>query len=92
MCTGSTLLHWDGMSWTQVSNFPGTYDLGAIWGFDSNDIWITSDWGNLFHYDGMTWTQTPTPSTIASWNGVWGADPQHVWVIGDLGLILQEAP
>jgi hypothetical protein len=80
------------MTWTEWPKFPGQYDLAGIWGFDANDIWLTSDYGNLFHYDGTTWTQSPTPTTIVSWNAVWGADPQHVWVIGDLGLILEEVP
>jgi photosystem II stability/assembly factor-like uncharacterized protein len=91
-CMGSTLLHWDGTSWSLIPNFPGTYDLGYVWGLAANDVWITSDYGGLYHYDGTSWTPSPTPTKIASWNALWGADPQHVWVIGDLGLILEEVP
>jgi hypothetical protein len=89
---GSTLLHWDGTSWTQTPNFPGQYDLASIWGFATNDIWVGSDYGNLFHYDGTSWKQSPTPTTTISLSDMWGADPRHIWVVGDLGLFLQEIP
>lgn len=60
--------------------------LGNLWGFASDDFWITALPGNILHFDGRTFTQryaggTPIGSFL-------GTAPDDIWVTGSDGAMV----
>lgn len=56
----STVLHWDGTSWTKLSTpfdedggLTEKPDLHAVWGSSTNDVWIAGD-GAMLHFRGTS--------------------------------------
>jgi len=77
----AVLLSLDGDTWR--IHDPGTVsDLGAIWGFGGDDVWVGTFDGKLKHFDGTAWSDVPWSSrddgSICNENkpiqGMWGAD------------------
>jgi len=59
---GTTLLHWDGTNWTQVSQDLSHRD-SELASDGHGGFWLTDDTGaNFVHYSAGTWTLTPAPS------------------------------
>lgn len=82
----STLLKWDGKSWTlQTDSALGTFLLG-IFGLDANNIWAVGDIDRIVKWDGLAWTPQKLGSSN-SFNAVWASDPSNVWVVGYDGEI-----
>lgn len=86
--------HFDGSSWTVVSNLPatGSSKLNAVYAASPTDVWATEQVPahtavGLLHYDGTTWTQVPWPGIPEygqlSWAlGIAGSGPDDVWALG----------
>jgi len=67
------------------------YDLSALWGTDSGQLWAVGAAGsgvsNAAFYDGTTLSPSTTPSA-ATLHGVWGSAIDDVYAVGDAGTIL----
>jgi hypothetical protein len=81
--------HYDGVSWTRLSNVPSVGGLNSLWGSCSSDFWAVGDSSNgeapvVLHFDGSVWAIVPSPfipSTL-SLNAVTGTDANDVWLGG----------
>lgn len=77
----STLLHWNGTSWTDESaSLPLGVDLENIHGTAPDDVWASGSYegafgGVMLHYDGMTW------SLDASFDANFSLDAGHVYSV-----------
>jgi hypothetical protein len=50
---GGTVVKWDGSTWAPFAS--GTIDdLGAVWAFAADDVWIAGT--NAYHWNGTGWT------------------------------------
>src|SRR5262249_6135047 len=59
------LLHWNGSSWTQATNPPGTEfwqssTRTGVVALSSTDVWAVGDY-DAWHFDGVSWT---VPSAV----------------------------
>ncbi|NUP05113.1 MAG: hypothetical protein HOW73_03520 [Polyangiaceae bacterium] len=52
-----------------------------VWGFGSDDIWITAD-DRILHFDGTVWMASEPNPDDAELHGIWGATPDELWVVG----------
>ncbi len=103
-----TMYHFDGSKWTPVSllaNQGGTinqgFDLFAIYGFASNDIYAVGlysydnptpppnslDSSLIIHFDGSQWREMQLPERGSYLASVWGASPTDVWFGGSYGTL-----
>lgn len=48
-------LHFDGTSWKQMTNVPGTFPVCAVAGSGPRDVWAVGNDNTVLHYDGRTW-------------------------------------
>jgi hypothetical protein len=54
----STLLHYDGSTWSEVPDIGLDGELlFKVWGPSANDVYIVGNRGALLHYDGNDWTR-----------------------------------
>ena len=74
--------HWDGASWTLVSN-PALVNglmLNGISADRANDVWVVG--GNtVLHFDGANWSRVPSPPKV-SLNSVTALSSGNVWGAG----------
>jgi hypothetical protein len=83
------LSHWNGSSWTEVSD-PLVAGVDGLWGFGPADVWAVGTFTTLAHFDGSVWTDTVPANDnnfIPEHLSVWGAAPDDVWAVGDAGAI-----
>ncbi|MFQ6047549.1 MAG: Ig-like domain-containing protein, partial [Gemmatimonadales bacterium] len=85
---GSTVLHRGSSGWQERTTDPGVINLWAIWGSDSNLVWVAGTNDELLRYDGAAWTAVATPS-VPTFAHMWGADSNALWVVGDFGVMLR---
>jgi hypothetical protein len=84
----NTLLHYDGSSWEQVSQFKaGTTSLLSLWGVPPVPIIATDDLGDIFLNDGLRWVKYP-PIRIGNLNALWGSATTNIYAVGSSGTIL----
>jgi hypothetical protein len=82
----TTMLHWNGSSWTTAGLPPG-YGITGIWGSGPGDAWAVganaSGFGQMLHWNGTAWSDVsssfPAGGSFAS---IWGAAANDVWVTG----------
>jgi hypothetical protein len=76
----STLVHWDGMTWSNIYTQPSSYGW-SVWPIANNDAWASgANVGNLYHWDGATWNAVPRPTPFMGSPGeLWGAAPNDGW-------------
>ncbi|MEC8382200.1 MAG: hypothetical protein VXZ96_17850 [Myxococcota bacterium] len=92
-----TLLHWNGMDWTDHS-----VDIEeAFWGIyarSSTDIVAVGgesrwggDQGRIFHFDGSTWTEQALPSEVETVSNLFKVthDGIQYWIVGVGGTVLK---
>jgi hypothetical protein len=64
--------------------------MRAIWGYDSNNIWIVGPGGmpgeTLWHYDGEKWSKSA--EDYSSPDCIFGFSPSNIWVGGNDGIIM----
>jgi hypothetical protein len=89
------MLHWQGSGWTPSPVVqPASFELHAIWGWSSNDVWAGGDFPGsnpfvgIWHWDGSAWTAFVDGRGIASSEqgsiaGVWGSSATNVWAVGE---------
>lgn len=81
----STMLHFDGSSWTMASTTGGTLrDIHAV---APDDAWAVGEGGALAHFDGIDWRNLPSP-TKAALHSVHGTGPTDIWAVGAGGEVL----
>jgi len=98
----NTIEHYDGSSWTLISegSFDGTEPFyQAIWGTSATNIYAAARctfppgeyggcWdGFVYQYDGFTWTRIY--QLAEAWlYGIWGISDTNVYAVGDNGTIV----
>jgi hypothetical protein len=75
-----SILHYDGISWSSVSN-DSMSSLQGIWGASHSDVFAVGLDGVVLHYDGAQWTNMPT-GTNAYLYDVWGSSANNVFAVG----------
>jgi hypothetical protein len=90
----SLIEHWNGTSWSIVSN-PNPYatqDLYGIAAVSANDIWAMgrdgyTPYGALIeHWNGTQWSEVNNPGTQALY-GVTALASDNVWAVGDSEIL-----
>jgi hypothetical protein len=82
---GSTILHWNGSSWSSVAS-PPNGGLVGVWGSGPNDVWAVGGSGTILHWNGSSWSSFSS-GTTSDLLKVWGSGPNDVWAVGGAGLI-----
>jgi hypothetical protein len=86
-CGDGVLFHFDGGSWTQVTDPVLTAQpVYSGWSSGPNDVWAASD-GSILHFDGSTWA-ADTAGIGAPFYGVTGA-AGSVFAVGGFGSIVR---
>jgi hypothetical protein len=86
----NTLLHFDGSSWEQVSQFKNSTtitDLLSLWGVPPVPVISTDDQGDIFLNDGLRWIKY-LPIRIGNLNALWGSSTTNIYAVGSSGTIL----
>jgi hypothetical protein len=78
--TPSTILHYDGTSWTDL-HAGGTDTFWWANGTSDADVWFVGTSGRITHWDGTQLTDFPS-GTTATLFGVWAASASDVWAVG----------
>lgn len=80
--TGGLIEHWDGVSWTLVSQ-PRALLRGVV-AITPSDAWAVQGFGVAEHWDGTVWTQVnvPSPGTGSTLFRVSAASSNDVWAGG----------
>jgi hypothetical protein len=84
---GSSLLHWDGATWSVVDfmNAISPTDLTSIWGSSRDDLWLgDSSNGRVFRWNGTTWSTGITQTVQV--DDVWGVAGGPVYAGGIFGI------
>ena len=87
----STILHYNGESWSVPEQTPATFKrhLRDVWGSSPTDVYAVGyKWkgnkdkgGTILHYDGLDWTATDLDD-IVRLRGIWGNSPTDIYVVG----------
>ncbi len=84
--SGSSMLHFDGATWSSVGT-PAGNTLTGVWGPAATDVFAVGYTGTIVHYDGSAWTAMASGST-QSLTDVWGTAHDDVFAVGASGTIL----
>ncbi len=92
-CTGDesgVILHWDGVSWQQVSGPDIGYYYHSVEAVASDNVWIVGGGGTILHWNGVAWSTviSPTTNRLYDISMVPGTNGMQGWVIGQAGTIL----
>ncbi len=82
---GTTLLHYDGASWTPHAAWPANTDVQDLWGFAPNDLWAVGN-NKVFQWNGSAWREVaigPSASQV-DLNAIWGVSARDLWVGGGI--------
>ncbi len=83
-----TILHYDGNSWTTMSNSASDH-LRSIWGNCGISLFTIGDSGEFGYYNSGCWTFTFMDSgTDQNLYSVWGSSTSDVFAVGENGTIL----
>jgi len=66
--------------WARMEIPAGTQGLFAVWGLDSEDVFVVGDRVAL-HFDGTEWTPQPVPENAYELKAVWGFASDDVWSV-----------
>ncbi len=88
--------HWDGSSWTIVSN-PGGTTLSDVVATATNNVWAVGSSGNaplVEHWDGTSWgiVSTPTVPVASGLNAIAIVSPTDIWAAGATSYALGSEP
>lgn len=86
--SGSLTLHWNGTTWSRVSN-PGNTRLNGVTAVSSNNVWAVGDYtiqqnldGPLIlHWDGSSWSIVPS-SQVGTLAAVTAVSASNIWAVG----------
>ena len=77
------------MRWTRIDDgLPDTFDIQAIHGFGSSDLYAVGRSGNLWQYDGREWTKRELPTNV-NLTAVTCTGNGKVYVAGHGGLLIR---
>lgn len=80
---GTTLMHFDGDSWTvKPAPVGATGNLNGVWASARDNVWAVGDLGLILHYDGTSWSTVTSPTTLRLW-AIWGVSASDIWAVGD---------
>lgn len=82
----AVILHWDGVSWSDLSPMFPANSLFSVWADAPDDAWAVG-YSLILHWDGSAWSQVANPKGYRL-NSVWASDANHVWATGGNGLVL----
>jgi hypothetical protein len=74
-----SILHYDGSTWTTMTNESGYY-LYGVWGTSASDVFAVGSRGIILHYNGRTWTKMDS-GTSQTINSVWCSSPSDVLAV-----------
>lgn len=89
--SGNSLIHWNGMAWTEENANSG-YNL-SVWCLSEDAVW-TCGWPGsgaprfVYKYDGTSWSQEYSIDWTMPWS-VWGADAIHVFAVWEFGIVTE---
>lgn len=97
----SLIEHWDGATWSVVSN-PGVNELFGVTALAANNVWAvavhTSPYASdiVEHWDGTRWANVSAPSMNAnggtiSLRGIAAGSATDIWAVGDEQNLLTNA-
>lgn len=81
----TTKLAW--FAWRDPNIFSYTYELNAIWGISSRDVYAVGSQGVVIRYDGSEWTVLHCGGEKL--NGVWASSPKNVIAVGAAGTVMR---
>lgn len=86
LCAGSTVLHWDGTTFTtnDAGKATGVMDLVGIWASSPMDLFAVGSDATVAHFDGTSWTRTIAGSPFKA--SLWGSGPKDVYALDTFGL------
>ncbi|MDI6794105.1 MAG: DPP IV N-terminal domain-containing protein, partial [bacterium] len=86
---GSTILHWDGVSWSEVSSPTSNYLLSVTMTGPTDGWAVGGDYniGTILHWDGASWSKVSSPTSNRLYS-VTMTGPTDGWAVGDRGIIL----
>ena len=76
-----TIAHYDGATWTLLSQSSSFGSLTGVWGSSPTDVWALSSSSGAYHYDGTTWMHVSAPGG----SKIWGRAGNDVWSVGAAG-------
>jgi hypothetical protein len=83
---GTSVYHWDGAVWTQVSPGGASANRG-VWGLSANSVWLAGLGGQILFFDGSQWMQQASGVTANLWR-IHGRAVDDVFITADGGTIL----
>lgn len=78
----SAFTHWDGSTFTTVTNPFGPGGFQALGGSSGTDVWAVGDADFAGHFDGKGWTRVETGLKNIVLTGVWASGPNDAWAVG----------
>jgi hypothetical protein len=93
----NTVLHYNGVSWTQKAPAGVAGSIHDIWQASPSDVYVlgyvTGEPGKkVLHFDGTSWTDVCEEDceTVDWFQGyaIWGSSPSDIWVVGVDGRYL----
>jgi len=77
------MAHYDGSSWSLVSQSFTTDGLEDVWSSSATDVWAVGDYSVILHYDGVLWREVnPVTTGGKEFRSVWGISPSDIWSVG----------
>ena len=79
------ILHWDGVSWTQM--IASTTPLHAVAGSGAPEVFAVGDSGVISRYTGAGWATVNSPSGVTmALHDIWAVAPNDVIAVGNEGV------
>ena len=86
LCTNSSVLHYDGTTFTasDVQTPTGLSGLTALWASSDTDLWVVGMDAIVAHYNGTSWQRTIVGEPNKG--SIWGSSPSDIYALGVFGL------
>lgn len=79
-------LHWDGLTWTNVS-IPGcNNDFYSVWGAETGEYFVASDNGLVWKYFDSNWYVIVVNSCVFGFYDIWGFSADDIYIAGVAAL------
>jgi len=85
--SSGVILHFDGTSWSRVTDIVLSENLSAVHGSSASNIVAVGENGVMVQYNGTSWTKR-TVTASANLNAVWVVSPSQMFIAGENGVIL----
>jgi len=81
----TSVVHWDGTSWTLIYNASGVGQIQTLWGSGPTDVFAAGVNAGTLHWNGSTWTTIPMPVSASR---LGGTGPSDIFATGSQGVVL----